>query len=84
MTVDRQDRQQAQKPWLSLLTPPNPYSKTGGRTIVIATRPYRSKWWTVVCFCKRARKDGTCQTLDGVTPLLAHPERVRFKHKAAK
>ena len=70
------------KPWLTILTPPNPYSKTGGRCIVIAKREYRSKWWVLECFCKRARKDGTCQTLDGVVPLLAHPERVRFEHVA--
>jgi hypothetical protein len=32
-------------------------------------------------FCRKARKDGTCKTLDGLTPLLAHPERVKFEHK---
>ena len=68
------------KPWLTLLTPPNPYSRKGGRTIVIARRPYRSKWTTLECFCRKARKDGTCQTLDGIVPFLAHPERVKFKH----
>lgn len=66
------------KPWLTILTPPNPYSKTGGRVIVLAFRAYRSKWWTLECFCKRARKDGSCKTLDQLR--LAHPDRVRFQH----
>lgn len=68
------------KPWLTILTPPNPRSKTGGRCIVLARRGYRSKWTTLVCFCKRERKDGLCKTLDQLVPLLAHPERVRFEH----
>lgn len=68
------------KPWCSILTPPNPYSKTGGRSIVLAWRAYRSKWWTLECFCKRARKDGSCKTLDQLVPILAHPELVRFAH----
>lgn len=67
-------------PWLTLLTPPNPDSKTGGLTLLIAKRPYRSKFTTITCFCRRRRKDGTCRTLDAVTPVLAHPERVRFHH----
>ncbi len=61
-----------------LLTPLNPYSKKGGRTIVIAERRYRSKWWTLICFCNRERKDGTCKTLDNVIPIH---DRVHFEHK---
>lgn len=68
------------QPWVTFLTPPNPYSKTGGRSLCLAFREYRSKWWRIQCFCSRPRKDGTCQTLDGVIPFLAHPERVRFEH----
>lgn len=68
------------KPWCSILTPPNPYSRTGGHTVVIAERKYRSKWTTLVCFCKRERRDGSCKTLDQLVPMLAHPERVRFAH----
>lgn len=69
-----------QAPWVTILTPPNPASKKGGATIVLAVRGYRSKWTRLECFCKRARKDGTCKTLDQIVPLLAHPERVRFEH----
>lgn len=68
------------KPWITILTPPNPYSKTGGRTMVLGSRPYRSKYTTLICFCKRARKDGSCQTLDQLVPFLRHPDRVRFEH----
>jgi hypothetical protein len=73
-------RREKPLPWFSLLVPPNPDSKTGGHTVLVATRPYRSKFTTVVCFCKRRRKDGGCRTLDGIVPLLAHPDRVRFQH----
>lgn len=67
-------------PWVTILTPANPHSKSGGRTIVLAERAYRSKWWRLVCFCKHERKDGTCKTLDQLVPILAHPDRVRFEH----
>jgi hypothetical protein len=40
-------------PWVSLLVTPNPYSKKGGNTLIIATRPYRSKWTTLLCFCRK-------------------------------
>jgi hypothetical protein len=69
------------KPWVTILAPPNPYSKTGGRTMVLGFREYRSKWTTLLCFCKRARRDGSCKTLDQLVPLLAHPERVKFSHE---
>lgn len=69
------------KPHFTMLTPPNPYSNTGGRVIVLAKREYRSKWWTLICFCKRVRRDGSCKTLDQLVPLLAHPERVKFSHE---
>lgn len=68
-------------PWFRLLSLPNPYSKKGGMTLVVTTRAYRSKWTRVMCFCKKARKDGSCKTLDALTPLLAHPERVIYEHK---
>lgn len=77
-----EDAATKQPPWVTILTPPNPNSKTGGRCIVLAVRGYRSKWWKLECFCKRARKDGTCKTLDQLVPLLSHPERVRFEHVA--
>lgn len=83
MAADQQShakRHLKHKPWVSILTPMNPYSKTGGRVIVLATRPYRSKWTTLICFCKRERKDGSCKTLDQLVPILAHPDRVRFEH----
>lgn len=73
-------RDEKPKPWLTILTPPNPYSKTGGRVFVLAQREYRSKWTTLICFCGRERKDGLCKTLDQLVPILAHPERVRFAH----
>lgn len=69
------------KPHVTMLVTPNPYSKTGGNTLVLAWREYRSKWWTLQCFCKRARKNGTCQTLDGLTPFLTYPDRVRPSHE---
>jgi hypothetical protein len=72
------------KPWVTFLTPPNPYSKTGGRSLLLAVRGYRSKWTTITCFCKRSRSDGSCKTIDGIAPLLRHPERVRFEHPKAK
>lgn len=68
------------KPHVTILAPPNPYSKNGGRTIVLAWRGYRSKWWTLQCFCKRVRKDGSCKTLDQLTPHFVDPERVKFSH----
>ena len=37
----------------------------------ISYREYRSKWTTLTCFCKRARRDGSCQTLDGIIRVLA-------------
>lgn len=67
-------------PWLHILTPPNPDSRTGGRSIVLATRPYRSSITTLNCLCKRRRKDGSCRTLDQIIPFLRHPSRVRLKH----
>jgi hypothetical protein len=66
-------------PWGTILTPPDP-RRPHGRVIVLAVRPYRSRITTLTCFCKRRRKDGTCLTLDGVIPILKHPERVRLKH----
>jgi hypothetical protein len=42
----------------------------------------RSKWYRLVCFCKRRRKDGTCQMTDGIRPLIyaSVRERVRLEH----
>lgn len=71
------------QPWAALVLVQNPDSKTGGKRVVVAMRPYRSKWTTITCFCKRVRKDGTCRTLDGIIPHLAHPERVKFDHPDA-
>ena len=68
------------KPWLSLIPVPNPRSKTGGMHLLVATRPYRSKWVTVTCMCKDERKSGGCRTTDAIVPLLAHPDRTRIKH----
>jgi hypothetical protein len=79
-------RREKPLPWFSLLVPPNPDSKTGGRTVLVATRPYRSKFTTVVCFCKRRRKDGGCRTLDGIGAVAqrdradARPLRRRAVH----
>jgi hypothetical protein len=64
----------------TMLVVPNPYSRSDGNTIILAWRAWRSKYITLQCFCKRPRKDGTCKTLDGLIPLLAHPERARYKH----
>jgi hypothetical protein len=64
-------------PKVGLHIVPNPYSKSGGNTLLVSARAYRSKWVTLTCFCKRARKDGTCKTLDQVK--LA--PRVKVEHK---
>jgi hypothetical protein len=67
-------------PWLHILTPLNTESRSGGRCIVLGTRPYRSSVTTLNCFCRRRRKNGTCRTLDQIIPLLRHPSRVRLTH----
>lgn len=64
-------------PKVGLHIVPNPYSKTGGNTLLISARAYRSKWVTLTCFCKRARKDGSCKTIDQLVLL----PRVRVEHK---
>lgn len=48
--------------------------------IVMTERPWRSKYVTIVCFCKRRRKDGSCQITDALTCRLIAPERARIKH----
>lgn len=55
-------------------------NKRGVGHIVITERPWRSRYFTLVCFCKRRRKDGTCQTVDPLLLLLRHPERGWVTH----
>lgn len=38
--------------------------------LAIVGRRHRSKWWNVVCWCKRPRKDGTCLWTDGLVENL--------------
>lgn len=52
----------------------------GPKHIVLTERPWRSKYYTLVCFCKRRRRNGTCQRLDAFLPILRHPERGWMQH----
>lgn len=45
----------------------------------IIGKKHRSKWWNVVCFCKRPRKDGSCLWTDGLVASLI-PEVRRHAH----
>lgn len=49
--------------------------------VMLISKP-RSKWPHLVCFCKRRRKDGTCQLTDGIRPLIyaSVRPRIRLEH----
>lgn len=46
-------------------------------TIVLLSRRYRSKWWTVVCFGQKShyRADGSCEHTDELLAGLKRPPR---------
>jgi hypothetical protein len=54
--------------------------------LVLATRSWRSKWWTLTCFCSRSRKDGSCQQIDKAVALVKPQfrDRLRFEHRRSE
>jgi hypothetical protein len=54
----------------------------GHMRLFILARPRRSKWWRLTCFCKRVRKNGTCQRSDVMLAGIVKPERryIRVEH----
>ena len=52
----------------------------GPKHIVLTERPWRSKYATLVCFCKRRRKDGTCLLTEPLIAMLRNPERAYVQH----
>jgi hypothetical protein len=55
----------------------------GSKMMHVISRPYRSKWWTLVCFCRNARKDGSClftdRAIEQIIPRVR--PRVRIEHR---
>jgi hypothetical protein len=61
--------------------------ETTSRTLLILQRGKpRSKYYDLVCFCRRTRKDGTCKTTRLFLEQHIRPEarnRVRVEHPRA-
>jgi len=51
----------------------------GPKHIVMLIRPPRKRLYSLVCFCRRRRKDGTCQLTDGIRPLIYASQRVKVR-----